>query len=88
MIITVQRLYTVLCKSNANEIHKFHSLFLRIIAVNSHKKSCGLSRHFERYFSVTIGDITSSLRDLNESAWKFAKVSFSLQASVRNFGTH
>ena len=81
----------MLCKSNVNEIreiHKFHSLFLRIIAINSHKKSHGTSRHFERYFSVTIGDITSNLRDLNKSAWKFAKVRFSLRADARNFSRH
>ena len=71
-----------------NEIHEFHSLFSRIFAVNSHEKSRGISRHFKRYFCVTVGDISSNLRDQHESAWKFAKVRFSLRVGERNFGRH
>ena len=53
---------TVLCKSNASEMHEFRSLFMLTFREISRESSSDNSRPFERNFPGTKNDISSNFQ--------------------------
>ena len=66
--------YTVLCKSNANEMRKFHSLFPRLFVESTREHSSRNLRCLERQFAKTKADISTNFRDLNDNSRSIALI--------------
>ena len=65
---------TVLCKSNANEMREFHSLFPRLFVESTRENSSRNSRCLERQFAKTKADISTNFRYLNDNSRSIALI--------------